>query len=61
MVLSCACLNMLLATVVEGINGSLLWCSGLMLNLGSWITSGGVGEGVRLGVAAVGKFSRCRS
>ena len=52
---------MLLATVVEGMNGSLLRCSGLMLNLGSWITSGGMGEGVRLGVAAVGKFSGCRS
>ena len=37
---------MLLATVVEGTNGSLLRCSGLMLNLGSWITSGGMREGV---------------
>ena len=52
---------MLFATVVEGTNGSLLWCSGFMLNLGSWITSCEVREGVRIGVAAVGKFSGWRS
>ena len=39
--------------MVEGTKGSLLWCSGFMLNLGSWITSGEVGEGVRLGIAEV--------
>ena len=32
-----------------------------MLNLGSRVTSGGMGEAVRLGVAAIGKFSGCRS
>ena len=47
--------------MVEGTNGSRLRYSGLMLNLGSWMTSGGMGEGVRLRVAAVGKFSGCRS
>ena len=52
---------MLLAIVVEGINGSRLRYSGLMLNLGSGITSGEEGGGVGLRVVAVGKFSGWRS
>ena len=47
--------------MVAGTKGSRLWCSGLMLDLGSLITSGKGREGVRMGVAAVGKFSGWRS
>ena len=47
--------------MVEGTKGSLLWCSGLMLNLGRKIASGGVGEGVERGASVVGKFSGWRS
>ena len=61
MVLSCTLLRILFATVVEGTKGSLLWCSGLMLNLGRRITSGEVREGVKRGASAVGKFSGWRS
>ena len=57
LVLSCARLSMLLTTVVEGINGSRLRYSGLMLNLGSGITSGEEGGDGGLKVEAVGKFS----
>ena len=52
---------MLLATVAEVTKGSLLWCSGLMLNLGRRITSGGVEEGVERGTSVGGKFSGWRS
>ena len=52
---------MLLAIVVEGMNGSRLSYSGLILNLGSRITSGEMGGGVGLRVAVVGKFSGWRS
>ena len=57
LVLSYARLRMLLNTVVEGINGSRLRYSGLMLNLGSGITSGEEGGEGGLKVEAVGKFS----
>ena len=52
---------MLFATVVEGTKGSLLRCSGLMLNLGRRITSGRVGAGVERGTSLGGKFSGWRS
>ena len=47
--------------MVEGTKGSLLRCSGLMLNLGRRITSGGVGAGAEKGTSVGGKFSGWRS
>ena len=57
LVLSRARLRMLLSTEVEGMNGSRLRYSGLMLNLGSRVTSGEGGGDGGLMNEAVGKFS----
>ena len=59
--LPCALLLILSATVVDGTKVSLLWYSGLMLNLGIRTTSVGVGGGAEGGSAVSGKFSGCRS
>ena len=59
--LPCALLLILSATVVDGTKVSLLWYSGLMLNLGRRTTSVGVGGGGEGGSVVRGKFSGCRS
>ena len=61
LVLSRARLRILQITEVEGMKGSRLEYSGLMLNLGSRVTSGEGGGDVRLLNEAVGKFSGWRS
>ena len=61
LVLSRTRLRMLQSTEVEGMKGSRLEYSGLMLNLGSIVTSGEEGGDVGLLNEAVGKFSGWRS